>query len=344
MNFLRVLSFGFFFHISLSMSSALAEKRDLSAATQLYSLGSMLAAYMPESKTLSIGKWKDGGFDESKFLKTKGQVFGVVETSDGLLVATGMGRGDLQAPIQITLYRSSPQQERVVFELLSERSQISSFKEYKGKIWITFFESKFFTKTGYFTPSTTAPWTFNEVTSERLGDAIEVLDDGVVVGRPYGDIQGQDGDISLIRGQEKTLLPSYRGVRAVSAIGSGEKQKLIIGDGWHQNYGQLAQARLSILTWNPVSKRYALELIDKDSSQYGFNKLLPFALGGQEYVAALGNKSLTIYGVGASRVKQIVYTRVSEETFFDVVLSEQSKGSISLLVLDKGLHSVTFAH
>jgi hypothetical protein len=322
--------------------SSVAEVRDFSTATHLFKTKSSIAAYIPESKSLHIGNLKSAAFEEVRNLTAKGQVFGVIETAEGLLVATGMGRGDLQAPIRVTAYNFHTQQEKIVFERPSERSQVSYFKEHKGAIWITFFDSKFITKTGYFTSSESLPWHFNEVASERLGDAVEVLNNGLVIGRPYGEGQGQDGDLLLVRDGAKVLLPSYRGVRAVAAIGSAENQKLVIGDGWHQNYGQFGQARLSILTWNSESKRYALELIDRDLTQYNFNKVIPFTMGGKEFVAALGNRSLTVYGVGKDRVKQVIYSRTSEEQFFDVVLNDQSKDSVSFVILDRGLHLVTY--
>jgi hypothetical protein len=65
-------------------------------------------------------------------------------------------------------------------------------------------------------------------------------------------------------------------------------------------------------------------------------------MGGKEFVAALGNRSLTVYGVGKDRVKQVIYSRTSEEQFFDVVLNDQSKDSVSFVILDRGLHLVTY--
>lgn len=174
----------------------------------------------------------------------------------------------------------------------------------------------------------------------RLGDAVDVYGDSVVIGRPYGDVQGQDGDLFLIEKGKETLLPSYRGVRAVALFGEPLAPKIAVGDGWHQNYGQLAQGRLSLLMKDGVTNRYSLTLIDRDSKQYGFSKIVPLVKNGKQHLAALGNKTLVVYGPDPEWSKVDVYTRASEERPFDFVVATTSGSEVEFLVVDGGIRVV----
>jgi hypothetical protein len=323
---------------------ASAESPSLSSAeyTSLFSLDDGIAAYSPNEKRVEILRRNGGALENKEGFRVSGQVGALAQTPLGIAVATGQGRGDLTAPIRITLYDATGANPRTVFEQAGERSQLSFLKWVDGKLWATYFESKYITKTGFFLPSTTFPWVFKEVKSVRLGDAVDVLGDSVIIGRPYGDVQGQDGDISLLKGEEQLELPSYRGVRSVLAFNGPSSQEIVIGDGWHQNYGQNAQARLSWLKKDSESGRYALQLIDHDTTQYNFSKLKTVELGGSTFIAALGNKQLAVYGPRPTWRKSILYTRTEEENYFDFVPLDSDSNGAWFLVLNKGLHLVRF--
>ena len=307
----------------------------------VFTLDASFAAYSATSRRVDIFNRNVNALKKASFM-VMGQVGALTETPLGIAVATGQGRGDLTAPIRITLYDADGNNPRVVFEQGSERSQVSSLKWVDGKLWATYFESKFITRTGCFLPSTKFPWAFTELKMMRLGDAVDVLGDSVIIGRPYGDVQGQDGDVRLLNGKEEIELPSYRGVRSVLAFNGPSSPEFVIGDGWHQNYGQNAQARISWLKKDNESGKYALQLLDHDASQYNFSKLKSVVLGGSTCIAALGNKQLIVYGPRPAWNRSIVYTRANEENYFDFAPLGTDSNGAWIVVLDNGLHLVHF--
>jgi hypothetical protein len=310
--------------------------------TALFPAGDEVAAYDADEKILKFLALRNGTLSETKRFTVPGNVWGVATLPDGYAIATGLGRGDLEAPMRVQWYSKNGKSTVSIFERTGERSQVSYLNFADGKLWITFFDSKYITKTGYFTQNPDASWTYKELFSVRLGDSVGVLRDTLVVGRPYGDVQGQDGDLRLYKGEASEELPSYRGVRAVRLFGDAAAPSIAIGDGWHQNYAQFAQGRLSLLQKDPVTGRYALQLLDHDSSQYGFSKIVDFTLDGKTYLAALGNKSLCVYGPSGTWKKNVLYTRAAEDAMYDVVYLRSENGKAWFVLLDKEVKIVSF--
>jgi hypothetical protein len=112
---------------------------------------------------------------------------------------------------------------------------------------------------------------------------------------------------------------------------------------WHQNYGQFAQARLSYLKRDSESGKYALQLLERDKDQYGFSKLMTFVFNGKEYVAALGNKTLIVYGPEGRWEKKAIYSRHDEPRIFDVARIPSDGGKAVFVVLDGTLRVVELA-
>ncbi len=283
---------------------------------------------------------KEGAtLSEVRRIPVRGRVWGMVEAGDLTYIAIGMGKKDLTAPLEVIALRPDGTRE-TIFEYNGERNQVSHVQFQNGKLWLTYFDSKYMTRTGYCDVTKPGKCSFIERAHMRLGDAVDVRGDAVVIGRPYGDVSGQDGDLFLIENGQETLLPSYRGVRAVAFFGDPSEPQIAIGDGWHQNYGQLAQGRLSILTKKAGEDRYSLSLIEKDPTQYGFSKIVPFIKNGNRYIAALGNRTLSVYGPEPEWTKKELYTRSAEDTHFDVAAASTTNGAVDFIVLDRGIRLI----
>ena len=308
--------------------------------TAVFGLGSRLAAFDPQAGKLTLFEAKGEGLVPGASAAVGENVWQVAETSQGYLVATGVGRYSLSAPIQLRLFSKDLSSSRVVFQPQSERAEVTFLSSVGAKVWVAFFDSKYTTKIGFLTPASSGLWPFTEVASLRLGTAVDVRGDLVVVGRPYGDEQGQDGDLLLFRNGARETLPSYRGVRSVRFFGDAARPSIAIGDGWHQNYGQFAQGRLSILSESPSSGRYALELIDRDESQYSFSKIFELPLNGKRHLVALGPKAVDVYGPEGEWKRHQAYSRPAEDTIMDAAPLAADGGKTLLVVADKGLRVV----
>jgi hypothetical protein len=328
-------------------SSVHAQSPKSEGVSAVFGLQDEVATFEPQSGKLSIVTVEGGSLRERVSVNVPGNVWQVTASPTQYLVATGMGRTALDAPVRVLSFTKDLKSSREVFSFSSERAEVPflkwlSAKGAPSKAGIAFFESKYVTKIGFLSPSEDAPWRFEEVSSLRMGTAVDAHGKLIVVGRPYGDIQGQDGDLALLKDGMRELLPSYRGVRAVRLVGDPDDPSIFVADGWHQNYGQLAQGRVSLLRKDPQTKKYALQIVDKDDAQYGFSKFVDFMIDGKRHVAALGPKQLVIYGPEDIWKRTVVYSRAQEDSMMDMALVKSEENRAWFVVVDKGLQLVSY--
>jgi thiol-disulfide isomerase/thioredoxin len=135
------------------------------------------------------------------------------------------------------------------------------------EIVFSFFESKYMVNT-VILKKTEGGWSDEELFVERMATAHDIgsLDrtgQVHVVGRVYGDSLGETGDAYILKGREKIDLNVFRGVRSAVRIGDGNNDRhneIFVGDGWHQNYGKMARARLAVIS--PGDTGYSYSLIE----------------------------------------------------------------------------------
>jgi hypothetical protein len=306
-----------------------------------------VAAYDPTQMKIRTFVEQRGELHEKGSVATDGMLMAVAPSiKGGFVYATGVARADPLSPLRVHLMSEDLKADRVTYEYSGERNQVTGLVWNGPKLWVNFYESKYFTKVGYLTPraATHERWEFTEVARLRMGDSFDCLGDTLVVGRSYGDQQGEDGDLLLFRKGERQLLPSYRGVRAVKLFGSPENPSIAIADGWHANYGQVAQARVSLLHKRNGEERYALELIDRDTSNYGFSRLFVFDLKGTRRIAALGNSSLVVYSETAQGAwkKESLYTQSAAGMFIDAAPIRIDGSAALFAISDGGLRTVAY--
>jgi hypothetical protein len=318
---------------------AVAQIAGTESVSAVFSIGQRVAAYDSSRRALRFFSPEGDSLREEKSILVEGSVSAATSMPNGYVIATGMGRDNPNAPIQIVAFSEADSKGRVVFERAGERNQMNTILWRDGKLWVNFFASKYITTIGYLTPTQSGPWSFTELTSVRMGDSLEVVGDLAFVGRSYGDIQGQDGDLLLFRGGERTLLPSYRGVRSVRVVGDAGNHRIFIGDGWHMNYGQLAQGRLSVVSKRPEDSRYALQILDYDPSTSDFRRLLSFRSAGRDYIAALGSSVVTVYDQQGVSTKKILYRQSSQTNLMDMTVVQVSADRALVVIADQGLRA-----
>jgi hypothetical protein len=329
------------------LASAAGQVPNTENVTAVFSLPDEVAAFDAQQGKLTIYTVVGGALQERVSTTVVGNVWQVTASPTQYVIATGMGKNALDAPIRVLSFSRKLEQPRELFSVVSERAEVPFLKwqDAKGapsKVWIAFFDSKYTTKIGFFNPTQKEPWTFNEVSVLRMGTAVDAFGDLVVVGRPYGDIQGQDGDLLLLKDGQRELLPSYRGVRAVRLIGDPHEPSIFVADGWHQNYGQMAQGRVSLLRKDASTGRYALQIVDKDDGQYGFSKFVEFMIDAKRHVAALGPRQVVVYGPEGVWKRTVVYSREREDSMMDMALVQNDGNRAWIAVVDKGLRLVPF--
>jgi hypothetical protein len=309
------------------------------SVTAVFSVDSQIAGYDPSQRSLRFYSWRGDTLRQERSIPIDGSVLGVTSIPNGYAVATGMGRDNLSAPARVEVFTGADSKGKVVFERSGERNQINTILWRGGKLWLNFFASKYMTTIGYLTPAQSGDWAFTEIASVRMGDSLDVVGDLAIVGRSYGDIQAQDGDLLLFKGGERMLLPSYRGVRSTRVVGDAANHRIFIGDGWHMNYGQLAQGRLSVVSKRAEDPRYTLQILDYDPTTTDFRRLIPFRSAGHDYIAAQGSSSIVIYDQVGAAPKKIIYRQDSQANLMDLAVVQVSPDKALAVVADQGLRT-----
>ena len=140
------------------------------------------------------------------------------------------------------------------------------------------FENKIFFvhsfEQGMFAGSFLNEGTIQTIAKNRLAlRMLPISQNDVYVGRVYGDEPRSDGDLFLYKnGTPTTKIQNFRGIRALhrSDINSDGTKELMVSDGWHYQYGTMAQARVSLFTTddaNPIPladipKEYTINRIE----------------------------------------------------------------------------------
>ncbi len=215
-----------------------------------------------------------------------------------IAVAVGYGRGDLEAPVRVYLYDQNLENEQLIYEAKSPRSQITFLQQVSDTLYINYFNSKFFSVLGSLKQISSDKWDFTKIADIRLGANVSLDGDNILFARPYKD---PDKDIAenILLDKDKNIidLPSFRGARSgvFADIDNDGTKEILLGDGWHQNYGKLAEPRFSVLTFNKQTKKYDLKMISNIKGQTSIEKIIPFTLGKKTFIVTAGDKFIELY-------------------------------------------------
>jgi hypothetical protein len=195
--------------------------------------------------------------------------------------------------------------------------------DYRNELIFAYYPEKLMVASGYF------KWKDNKVILYKLPNiklgitrAVADIDgDGLkemIIGRPYGELKYSDGDIFYMKDDEKKMLPSTRGVKSL-AVGDYNFDgylEIFIGDGWHYQYGEKAQALLSVII--PSNDQFFYFNLDDLVSQYTINNI---------YLANLfGDKKLEIITQGNKYIK--IFHDLSRDGLLENFLGVKIKNSL----------------
>lgn len=171
-----------------------------------------------------------------------------------------------------------------------------------NEIIASYFESKYMVETVVLSENS-GDWTVETAYVDRMAMARDVgllgeNEPVQVVGRVYGDSIGETGDAYILKGNDRHDLGVYRGVRAAIRIGDGNNDgtnEIYVGDGWHQNYGKMARARLSVITTDGGDTHYSLIEDIKGQTDVGQIEIADITGDGENELIVSGNLSARIY-------------------------------------------------
>lgn len=171
-----------------------------------------------------------------------------------------------------------------------------------NEIIASYFESKYMVETVVLSENS-GDWTVETAYVDRMAMARDVgllgeNEPVQVVGRVYGDSIGETGDAYILKGNDRHDLGVYRGVRAAIRIGDGNNDgtnEIYVGDGWHQNYGKMARARLSVIITDGGDTHYSLIEDIKGQTDVGQIEIADITGDGENELIVSGNLSARIY-------------------------------------------------
>lgn len=255
-------------------------------------------------------------------------------------MAYGLGRGELNAPLRVVEYPLTLDAPTEVRTFPTERSQMNFMKAAGNQVTVTFFSSKYETETGKLIREADRKWRYEKTLGIRMGTSTDIYKDALLLGRMYGDSQPQDGDLLVKQGKnDLAKQPSYRGVSTAVFYPSSPDgaPAILMGDGWHSNYGQVAEARLSMLLPVPGTQRYALDLLHVFEGSYAVTRIFPTASDRAAPVLLTTNNHLYLGKPGDNWRFTELYTQKNADKVFEVQYLGSIAGELYLVVNDDGV-------
>ena len=170
-----------------------------------------------------------------------------------------------QTDVHIRIYKPlektgwTPQE---IFTQVSERPEVTSLElvdldgDKKPEILFAYFAEKYQVDLRVARRQGNS-WKIEELPRIRMGMQVTMGDligdkkQRLIVGRPYGDGQLELGGAFVLDGDKRIELPAFRGVSSI-AIGDVDRDgqtEVLIGDGWHYDYGKVARGRLALIKY-----------------------------------------------------------------------------------------------
>ncbi|MEP7272289.1 MAG: FG-GAP-like repeat-containing protein [Acidobacteriota bacterium] len=265
---------------------------------------SELISWDSESKVIRISSYVGGTWKELTSTKLQDfPTFMIAADLDGdrkaeLIIGEGLRgynpKAGPQTDVQLRIYRPLSKDgwtPTEIFRQVTERPEFTSLEsidldgDKKPELLFAFFAEKYQVDLRVARRTGTA-WKIEELPRVRMGMNItagDVLRNGkkmTVVGRPYGEGQTAIGDAFILDGTTRLDLPVFRGVSSI-AVGDveGDRQlEVIVGDGWHSDYGKVARGRLAVMT--RVDGKWNYELIEDVPDQVRIRRILITDLDG----------------------------------------------------------------
>lgn len=234
--------------------------------------------------------------------------------SPELWIAWGMGLGAMSAPITVSALDPLTGASRDVWSYRGARSQVVNLafvevdQDPEPELLIAHFVNKYHTRRVILDGVAEGKPQEHATTTIRMGTSWAVADiDGSpgleeIIGRVYGDVKGEYGDLStqrftLDRGRLTLgqVEPTQRGVKALEPARPELGGGLFFSDGWVAAYGKQARAGLKRLRW--VRGRPTIERLVDSPNEFTFfrfwQRRLP-APSGAWVIFAQGNRGVNL--------------------------------------------------
>lgn len=195
------------------------------------------------------------------------------------IVATGEGRDVRGVPARVWALHAD--RAELLWERTGPRNQVTALAVVEGEVFVAAFVDSRRVEGGLLRDGA-----LQVQATAHMGMQMRPWRGGVAVGRLYGEEPRSDGDLAWVKGSERRPLPSLRGVRAMATgdLDGDGIPELLVGDGWHSNYGERAVPRVRLFAGQQDPGR-TLAVLD---GSYAVSGLEVLGSGAQARVLAAG--------------------------------------------------------
>lgn len=214
------------------------------------------------------------------------------DAKETLLIATGAGPGAPEATATLSALGPAGLEPRWTGS--GPRAQLTELRWAEGGLFVAAFTDERAVESGWLDPA--APGLDRPLRDRlraHMGMRQLPLGQGRrLVGSLYGEQPKSDGGLQLFeRDGQRRALPSLRGVRALAAANLDEDDDLevIVGDGWHAEYGRSALARLRIFDGPALEAARTAAVLD---GSYAVIDVQPIGAGPEACLLATGSHAV----------------------------------------------------
>lgn len=299
----------------------------------------------------------DGGWTVDWVVQGPGVAHRITHTpgaQGGYVVAWGVGRGFLKAPLVLMLHDAATGKGSELWRDAGQRNESAHLSSVDlnddgvPDVAFAYYASKYMVRTRHLlsTPADAGPGPGSLVkegkdvrmaSSRAYGDLDGDKKIDEVVGRVYGDAKGEPGDLTVHFGNGKTVkVPSDRGIKAVwiGKAGNDTRPALYFSDGWESNYGKKAKAQLKRATFGEGAT--PPRLIGASASEFTFFDITAADIDGdgKAELIARGNESISEFkemGAGKSEGIWARRTLAGLQPILNTAVGKTPKGWVAYI-------------
>lgn len=248
---------------------------------------------------VSIVDFSSGKKKEVASADIEQKVHGACEFQDNIILALGSSLKNQTAPINIIELNKELKNQNLIVKKNTGRAQVTHLQNLSDKIYLNYFTDTYNNELVEITKSKSG-YEEKSLYKKRMAVYVSVADStNFAVARPYGDKIGENGDAYIVNGKSLAKLDTLRGGSTIhfANIDSDSDREVIVADGWHQNYGKIAEARLTLFDLNKSTNKYEKKLLVNDPMQFRFENIDTLAKDSKTYILASGNKNLWFFTI-----------------------------------------------
>lgn len=337
----KFINLNFLLIIFLTANSAFAEYDGLYLLNSNTSGLKHILVASETNGTVSTIDYSSGEKKELASTKIEQKVHGACENKKNIILALGSSIKNQSAPIKIIALDNKLENKNLILKKITGRNQVTHLECLNNKIYLNYFTDTYNSELIEIVKNE-KDYQEKSIYKKRMAVYVGIADSSnFVVARPYGDKIGENGDTYIVKDNSVKLLDTVRGASAViyTNLDDDIEREIIVADGWHQNYGKIAEARLTLLDYNKSNNEYEKKVLVNDPMQFRFENISSTSIKGNTYILASGNKNLWFFKIDKTGkvTKKVIAKKSNPKDELKGVFLGVKNDKINIAILNKDL-------